>query len=211
MELLRQLELDQKKRWDQRQPITQPMMQAKDCDPSLLSGWTDRDISVWDISDSNGKPGLQRILVALCKRKKNWDKIGYVLFSCEAVSSAGLQLTKSFGNTGDSNIDLSNTHFEIKGITGKNLCTLIHIVSQGTFSTGIFTKAEMEKILYEAYDKSYIKPSAKTATTEVVPSIPVFSGTSVLSLKSQSELGLSSPVVANEGRLPRSSANTTTD
>ena len=79
-------------------------------------------------------------MVALCKRKTNWEKIGYVLFSREAVSSAGLQLTQNNGCTGDSTIDLSNTHFEIKGITGKNLCTLIHIVSQGTFRTGIFKK-----------------------------------------------------------------------
>lgn len=154
MELLRQLEYNHKQLWDQLRPLTQPMKDTCDCDPALLSGWTDRDISVWDIGDDNGKPGLQRILVALCRnKKKDWDKISYLKFPKEAVAAAGLELTRSNGKTGDTIVNLSNTHFEIIGITGKELCTLLHYVSLGKFETGVFKKTDLENILYENYDK----------------------------------------------------------
>ena len=212
MELLRQLEHDQVLRWKQAQTFTPPMIEAKDCDPALLSGWTERDISVWDVSDSDGKPGLQKILVALCMKnmKKDWEKTGYLLFPHEEVSFAGLQLTQSNGSTGDNGIDLSNTHYEIRGITGKDLCTLIHTISRGgRFRTGVFKRKDMDALLYETWQKSSIETATGTAAVTVAQDIPAASGTQAASPVSLSATDHPPQQAANEGRLPRSSADTT--
>jgi hypothetical protein len=73
MNLMRQLEANHKSLWDELSPPKDEMATASDCDPALLSGWTDRDISLWDVSGVDGKPSLKDILVALCRNKK---KIG---------------------------------------------------------------------------------------------------------------------------------------
>lgn len=166
MKLMRQLEAEHKKIWDQLAQPKPEMVDAKDCEPALLSGWTDRDISLWEVNALGGKPGLQEILHALCRRKKNWDKISYLLFPAEMVPSAGLNLTASNGNTGVQKIDISRTHFEIKGITGKGLCTLLFYVSTSNFETGVFTKKDFDKILFEAYDQTATRPMVETATSK---------------------------------------------
>ena len=93
MDLMRQLEAEHKSLWDNLSLPKPEMVAASDCDPALLSGWTDRDISLWDVSAVGGKPGLREILVALCRKKKNWEKISYLRFPKETVSSTGLSLT----------------------------------------------------------------------------------------------------------------------
>ena len=166
MDLMRQLEEEHIRLWDNLSPPTPEMVVAHDCDPALLSGWTDRNISLWDVSAVGGKPGLQQILVALCRKKKNWDKISYLRFPKETVSSAGLSLTASNGNTGDQRVDTSRIHFEIKGITGKGLCTLLFQVSSGQFEIRVFTKKELESILYGIYDKVATRQVVQSATSK---------------------------------------------
>lgn len=166
MDLMRQLEVEHKRLWDNLSPRTPEMVAARDCDPALLSGWTDRDISLWDVSGSDGKPTLKEILVALCRRKQNWEKISYLRFPEESVTLVGLTLTSSNGKTGDQRVDNSHTHFEIKGITGKELCTLLFHLSNGEFETGIFTKKELERILYESYDTMTTRPVVQSATSK---------------------------------------------
>ncbi|MHB1228307.1 MAG: hypothetical protein ACYC0O_12385 [Desulfurivibrionaceae bacterium] len=167
MDLMRQLEAEHKRLWDQLSPARPEMVAASDCDPALLSGWTDRDISLWDVSAIGGKPGLEEILVALCRRRKNWEKISYLRFPKETVSSAGLSLTASNGKTGSQRVDTSNTHFEIKGITGKELCTLLFNVCAGAFETGVFTKKQFDDILLAAYERVATRPFVQTATSQI--------------------------------------------
>ena len=182
MDLMRQLEAEHKGLWDNLSPPKPEMVAASDCNPALLSGWTDRDISLWDVSAFGEKPGLQEILVALCRRKKNWEKISYLLFPKEAVSSAGLRLTASNGKTGDQRVDTSHIHFEIKDITGKELCTLLFHVSSDEFRTGLFTKKELERILYEIYDRITARPVVQTATSQTPRISSPSSGTGVQAL-----------------------------
>ena len=165
MELMRQLEAQHERLW-KNLPSTKPEMEASsDCNPKLLSGWTDCDISLWDVSVVDKKPGLVDILVALCRQKKNWEKISYLLFSENAVSSAGLGLTPSNGKTGDQRVDTSRTHFEIKGITGKELCTLLFYVANGDCKTGTFSKKDFDGILLEIYDKTKVRPVIQSDTS----------------------------------------------
>jgi hypothetical protein len=63
MELLRQLEINNYKTWDKMVPRSETMREEKDCDPCLLNGWADKDLSLWDVSTEEKKPGLKRILV----------------------------------------------------------------------------------------------------------------------------------------------------
>lgn len=170
MDLMRQLEAEHKRLWENLSPLKPEMVTANDCDPALLSGWTDRDISLWDVSGLDGKPGLQDILVALCRKKKDWDKISYLRFPKETVSKAGLSLSASNGNTGDQRVDTSHTHFEVKSITGKLLCTLLFQVSSGTFEIGVFIKKELDSILYRIYDSVAIRQVVQSSTSQA-PSI----------------------------------------
>ena len=170
MDLMRQLEVEHKRLWENLSPLKPEMVAASDCDPALLSGWTDRDISLWDVSGLDGKPGLQDILVALCRKKKDWVKISYLRFPKETVSKAGLSLSASNGNTGDQRVDTSHTHFEVKSITGKGLCTLLFQVSCGTFEIGVFTKKELDSILYRIYDSVDIRQVVQSSTSQA-PSI----------------------------------------
>ena len=179
MDLMRQLEAEHKRLWENLSPLKPEMVAASDCDPALLSGWTDRDISLWDVSGLDGKPRLQDILVALCRKKKNWDKISYLRFPKETVSKAGLSLTASNGNTGEQRVDTSHTHYEVKSITGKGLCTLLFQVSSGKFEIGVFTKKELDSILYRIYDSVAIRHVVQSATSQTASiSLPP-SGTGV--------------------------------
>jgi len=170
MDLMRQLKAEHKRLWDNLTPLKPEMVTSSDCDPALLSGWTDRDISLWDVNGLDGKPGLQEILIALCRNKKEWDKISYLRFPKETVSAAGFSLTESNGKTGVPRVDTARIHFEIKGITGKELCTLLFHVSRGRIETGVFKKTEMEKILLEAFYSSASRQVVQGATLQT-PSI----------------------------------------
>jgi len=211
MALMRQLEAEHKKLWDQLSPPKPEMVDAKDCEPALLSGWTDRDISLWDVSAVGGKPGLQEILVALCRRKKDWEKISYLLFPAETVCSTGLSLTASNGNTGDQRIDISQTHFEIKGITGKKLCTLLFQVSISKFQTGVFTKKELHKILFEAYDKTATRPVVESATSKTPQISLPSSGTGVQAATTVVAPEQAVGETPTTDQLPRPSSSTTSE
>lgn len=178
MELMRQLEKGHRPLWENLKQLSDDMVAASDCDPALLSGWTDRDISLWDVSERDGKPRLQEILIALCRLKKNdWDRISYLRFPEVAVSAAGLSLTATNGKTGVPKVDTSSTHFEIKSITGKGLCTLLFHVSRSEFQVGVFTKREMEAIIFAAYDSSTQHQVAQSATSDTPANVLPASGT----------------------------------
>lgn len=178
MTMLRQLEADHKKYWDNLSKPDPNMEVNQDCDPVLLSGWTDPDISLWDVSADTRKPGLEKILIALCRRKpKNWDKISYLLFPEETVSLAGLNLTASNGKTGDQRVDISGTHFELKGITGKQLCTLIFHVSHSKFVTGLFKRTDYDRVMFEAYDRTITESVVESSTSSITDLVLPFSGT----------------------------------
>lgn len=171
MILLRELDVAHKKLWDQVSKSNPEYEDCQDCDPALLSGWTDRDISLWDVTAEDEKPGLQKILVALCRKKtKNWEKISFIQFPAETVSLSGLSLTASNGKTGDQKIDLSGTHYEIKDITGKKLCTLLFHITNNDFKMGLFKEKEYDGILLDAYDNTITRPVVESATT-LTPSI----------------------------------------
>ena len=207
MDLMRQLEAEHKRLWENLSPLKPEIFAASDCDPALLSGWTDRDISLWDVRGLDGKPGLQDILVALCRKKKDWDKISYLRFPKETVSKAGLSLTASNGNTGDQRVDTSQAHFEIKGITGKGLCTLLFQVSSGKFETGVFTKKELESILYGIYDSVAIRQVVQSATSQT-PSISLPpSGTGVQAEVPEQAVSKT----PNTDLMPRPSSSTTSE
>lgn len=154
MDLLRQIETEIKQEWDNLKVTNKVNNLFEDCEPNMLKGWTDKNPSLWDVSGDNGKPTLERILVALCRRnKRDWDKIAYIKFRNECVEKAKLTLTSTNGNTSNQSIDTSNTHYEIISITAKQLSTLIYYISIDQFETGIFKKTQYDKILLEALDK----------------------------------------------------------
>jgi hypothetical protein len=64
-------------------------------------------------------------------------------------------------------VDNSGVHFEIKGITGKELCTLLFHISSGKFETGVFKKSDFEAILYEVYDKFRTNTVVQSATSQM--------------------------------------------
>ena len=177
---MRQLDANHKTLWDQLKPPSDELTTTPDCDAALLAGWTDRDISLWDVSGVDGNPGLIDILVALCRnKKKDWDKISYLRFPKETVPSSGLELTRNNGNTGDQRVDNSHVHYEIKEITGKQLCSLLFHISCSKFETGIFSKREFDSIVYQGYEKFKTSPVAQSATSQA-QSISLQAGTSIL-------------------------------
>lgn len=179
MDLLRQIETEIKPEWDNLKVTKKVSNLVEDCEPNMLRGWTDKNPSIWDVSGDNGKPTLDRILVALCRRKKKeWDKIAYIKFKNECIEKAKLTLTGSPGNTSDQKIDTSNTHYEIVGVTAKQLSTLIYYISIDQFETGIFKKTEYDKILIEAYEKTQSLQIASSSTSPIsVSSISATSST----------------------------------
>jgi hypothetical protein len=211
MKLMRQLNEEHKRLWDKVPTITAKMKATCDCAPELLSGWTDRDISLWDISEINGKPTLKDILIALCRKKKDWKKIGYLKFQKDIISAAGLNLTESNGNTGDQRVDTSRIHFEIKDITGKELCTLIFTLSSGKYEIGEFTKKELDNILFEIYDSSKTSRMSQGATSEV-PSISLpTSGTEIRAASEELLSELSNSEMLNSDQVPKPGSSTQSD
>jgi hypothetical protein len=165
MYLMRQIETDIKPEWDKVKMSPKNTALIEDCEPNMLIGWTDKNPSIWDVTADSNKPTLENILVALCRRKKSWEKIAYIKFKKSAVDNAKLRLTKTNGNTSDTRIDISGTHFEIQGITAKQLCTLIYYTTKDEFETGIFKKSHFDKILLEAYDNTLISELQKSSTS----------------------------------------------
>jgi hypothetical protein len=183
MNLLRQIENVVKPKWDEIKNGKKYTGTDEDCPPILLNGWTDDNPSLWEI-DNPIKPKLESILVALCRRKKDWDKITYLCFDASVVTNAKLSLSQTSGNTGDTKIDISKTHYEIKEITGKGLCTLIYYIMTSNFEVGLFKKTDFDKIILTAYDKSQISLVAETDSTSKLPiAIPAFTNTVLKSNK----------------------------
>lgn len=167
MRLMRQIESDVKKEWDSLKNSSNDDLASEDCEPNMLKGWTDKNPSVWDISEENNKPSLHSILIALCRRKKDWDKIAYLIFKKTAVDQAKVTLVSSNGNTGDQRIDISKTHYELKNITGKQLCSLIYYIIRDEFETGFFKKSDFDKILLEVYDKQILTIAPESSTYQI--------------------------------------------
>ncbi|MDR3629306.1 MAG: hypothetical protein P4L42_03095 [Desulfocapsaceae bacterium] len=178
MDLLRQIENEIKPAWDNLRSKKKDNDMFEDCEPNMLIGWTDKNPSIWDVSGDNGKPKLEKILFALCRRKKQWDKITYIKFKKFSIEKAGLGLTCTNGNTSDPRIDTSNTHYEIREITAKQLCTLIYYISIDEFEIGIFKKADYDKILLDAYEKTQSSQVPQSRTSSILEaSIPATSAT----------------------------------
>lgn len=175
MKLMRQLDDEHRKLWANLPPPNEQNIRENDCDPALLAGWTDPDLSLWSV-DQSSKITLQDILVALCSRKRSeWNKICYLIFHRDLVQSAGLNIVQSNGKTGLPKVDSSGTHFELKGVTGKGICTLLSLLSQDKkrFEIGVFSKKQLDEILLASYDNRVIQASPLTATSKAA--IPEFS------------------------------------
>jgi hypothetical protein len=183
------------------------MEKEQDCEASLLTGWTDRDLSLWEVRSNEQKPQLNDILVALCRYKKNyWEKMIYILFPEETVLSTGLKLTPSNGNTGVNFVDISGTHFEIKGITGKELCTLIFHISKSKFEIKIFKKKELESLLYDIFDNTK-KYQVVNGDTSQTPSVNISSSGSGVLITTEELEEISNGQPSTE-QIPSSSSTT---
>jgi len=166
MLLMRQINAEIKPEWDKIKSSARKTDLVEDCEPHFLSGWTDKDPSIWDVSSDSTKPTLENILVALCKRiRKPWDKVAYITFTKDAIDCAKLILTQTNGKTGNPRIDTSKIHYEIKDVTAKQICTLIFYITQKGFATGLFKKSEFEKILIDAYDTTQAQEVQKNSTS----------------------------------------------
>lgn len=209
MDLIRQLKFEDKPFWDKKLQITSEMEENKDCDPTMLSGWTDRDISLWDVSAGDGKPGLYEILFALCRSKDDWVKISYLKFSDDAVVSTGLSLTQSFGKTSDIRVNNSRTHYEIKGITGKELCTLLFNIYNSNFETGVFTKKEFNNLLLDIYDKTKIQQIVNGSTSQLTNISEPSSGTGMQESTTLLQSSQGQNKSSTLSQLPKSSSSTT--
>lgn len=175
MKLMRQLDEEHRKLWSSLPNPSEQNIRENDCDPALLAGWTDPDLSLWSV-DQNPKVSTQDVLVALCRHKKTeWKKICYLKFHWDLVQSAGLSIVPSNGKTGLTKVDTSGTHFELKGVTGKGICTLLSLLSrdQSQFEIGIFSKKDFDEILFSSYDNRIIQASPLTATSKA--GLPEFS------------------------------------
>lgn len=175
MKLMRQLDEEHRKLWSNLPAPSAQNIEGNDCDPALLSGWTDPDLSLWGVNHS-AKIAVQDILVALCRHKKmGWNKICYLIFHQDLVQSAGLNIVKSNGKTGVPKVDSSGTHFELKGVTGKGICTLLSLLSRdkSRFEIGIFSRKDLDEILFSSYDNHIIQASPLTATSKA--ELPEFS------------------------------------
>ena len=177
MDLLRQIEPKIKPEWDNLKDINKKLDTFEDCEPNMLTGWTDKNPSIWDVSGDTNKPTFENILVALCRRNKKWEKIAYLKFKKDSVDKANLSLTATNGNTSDQKVDTSHIHYEIQGITAKQLSTLIYYIAIDQFETGIFKKTEYIKILVRAYEKTQASQITSSGTSPI-PEISTFATSS---------------------------------
>jgi len=155
MKLMRQIESDVKREWDAVKSTSKDNLAFEDCEPNLLKGWTDKNPSVWDISGEKNKPSLKSILFALSRLlKSDWKEIAYLIFPQNSIDKAKGSLVSKNGNTSDQRINVSNTHYELKNITGKQLCSLIYYIINDEFETGLFKKSEYNKMVDEYVEAS---------------------------------------------------------
>jgi len=171
MKLMRQLDDQHKKLWDILPTLNSQSVAENDCDPALLAGWTDRDLSLWCINQ-DPKFDITTILIALCRTKKDkdWKKIGYLTFHVNPIQEANLKIVSSNGKTGDSKLNVSGTHYELKGVTGKGICTLLSLISRDKlrFEVGFFTRKQFDEIIFNCFDTHRIQtvPAAATSASE---------------------------------------------
>jgi hypothetical protein len=162
MYLMREIEKEARPAWEQflSRAKTSKFLDNEDCDPRLLYGWTEENISIWDVSELDGKPLKTEIEFAICHPKKyEWKKATFLIFNGDAVATSGLRLSASDGGTGEIEIDTSKTHFDIISITGKQLCSLLFHISQKGFVIEEFTKA-----MYDARKIQIINDSRQYKT-----------------------------------------------
>jgi hypothetical protein len=172
MNLMREIDNEVKPKWDEIKKGRKFEEFHEDCPPSLLMGWTDDNPSLWE-TDHPGKPDRIDILFALCRKKKNWVQTTYLLFDKCVLEKAKLSITPTNGNTGVSRIDISKTHYEIKNLTAKSLCTLIYYILKSQFEIGHFKKTEYDKIVLDICNNSQIVAHPKTDTMSTQPKLTV--------------------------------------
>lgn len=146
---------------------------AEDLPPRLLSGWCDDSPSMWLIPDGDtDPPDKLNILAALCRfKKKDWDKIAYILFDKEAVADAGFTLKLTRGNTKVSHVDECSRHFEVENLTARKVCDLVLAIIKRGYEVGVFKESECTTILYNAIDALH-ELQRKTAAATVSSSAP---------------------------------------
>ncbi len=174
--LMRHFDISAKEHWDRAGKVKAQWIADKDLPPRMLTGWSDDSPSMWIISESETEPpSKDDILVALCRHKKGWEKIAYIMFEEGAVVSAGLKLRKTPGNTTVPFIDKAERHFEIENLTARKVCDLILAILERGFQTGVFKESECRERLYEMMDaanelrkKMSTRPLA-SSTTPVLP------------------------------------------
>lgn len=170
MNLMRQIDNEVKPQWERIKQGGKLEGFSEDCPPSLLKGWTDDNLSLWEVGNPQ-KPELEKILFALCRQKRSeWDKITYLIFDMSAILDSSLIITQTNGKTSDSQIDNSKSHYEIKDLHGKNLCTLIYHITLTSFEIGNYKRSEFNRILYDSYDNLQVKAQHKTDAMSIQPS-----------------------------------------
>lgn len=171
--LIRLLDSKCLKHWESKKPISAQLISDRDCSPEMLSGWTEQDISLWEVEEHEGKPSLEEILVALCLQKGGeWEKVMYLQFPRQVVADAGLSLTPTKGATKNEWIDSSDTHYEIKGITGKKLIEFIYKLSTcDNRSVGLFKNSRLKELLIQAYKSQQTQLLVSSQTSQPIVGI----------------------------------------
>jgi hypothetical protein len=147
---------------------------SDDCDPQLLQGWTDENPSIWDVSEKGGNPGLDDVLYAFFDlNSEKMEKTTYLVFKTEAIELSGLKqkFCQRDGGTGVTRIDKTKIHFQLEGITGKELCKLINTIINTGFDIQKYSlrdhKASRKDILNRFF--SYETSSSSSVTDSKLP------------------------------------------
>lgn len=157
---------EHKKKWERLKGEIEKWRIIPDFPTYILEEWPDSNPSFWKLID--GKWDEETILIAMYKKHLKDDKTSYIIIDEQAVLNAGLAFVQCNGKTGWSELDVSDSHHEIKGITGKSLFNLLIEIIRNNFEVKIITKEKIHEKLYaalEAQQKSMKKVMLSAATT----------------------------------------------
>ena len=121
-------------------------------DPLTSLTTTKNALSVYTVEDD--RSNLERIITALAANRGKLDKVDYLLFDPEILSTVGIEAMETQGKTRDS--EVNRWHLDLVEISGSKLLALVTAILRNGFETERLLPGKVSEQIRQAVDSGHI-------------------------------------------------------
>jgi hypothetical protein len=125
-----------------------------DCPADSLNDFRTHDNSLSTFIVDDDRSNLNRIVAALAGTRPDIDKLDYLLFDLQTLSTSSVRTKKSRGDTPDEKVN--EWHVDIIEVSGFKLVRLISAIRAGQYQTGRFLPKEIRQLIEQGVNSGEI-------------------------------------------------------